>query len=182
MGHAVVAAGVSGRNKKASREARGQGKPVDFREFLRAEPDSRITIFATWRANIGSDGSGRTNAHLVRRVRGKKTPVWFAPNESCPFSPSPASGPTGPVSARRRRSYRRRLRFSDCDPNRRVEAHQSQGDAGNPYDERRVRRLATRRLGRGQSAVAPSAGRHTPDRCERREGRPSAPSVLHRRT
>jgi hypothetical protein len=42
--------------KNRAKKLEAKGKPVDFKELLRMEPDGGTTNIITWRANIGHDG------------------------------------------------------------------------------------------------------------------------------
>ncbi|MGJ4941435.1 SOS response-associated peptidase [Bradyrhizobium sp. HKCCYLS1011] len=79
--------------KKRAERLEAKGKPVDFKELLRLEPDSGTT-------NIRNVGSAHWKRWLAPENRclvpftsfseydtidGKKVPVWFAPDESRPL-------------------------------------------------------------------------------------------------
>jgi putative SOS response-associated peptidase YedK len=98
--------------KKRAQKLEAKGKAVDFKELLRLEPDGGTTNIRNvnsshWRRWL--DPANRCLAPFTSfseydTIDGKKTPVWFAPDESRPCSPSPACGPSGPPSGRRRKA------------------------------------------------------------------------------
>ena len=68
MGHAVVVEGADGSTKKRAEKLQAKGKPVDFKELLRMEPDG-----------------GTTN---IRNVTSKHWTRWLAVENRCvvPFN------------------------------------------------------------------------------------------------
>jgi putative SOS response-associated peptidase YedK len=84
--------------KKRAEKLEAKGKTVDFKESLRLEPDSGTTNIRTAipAAATGSAGWGPATAALpltsfseYDTIDGKKTPVWFALDESRPPPNSP---------------------------------------------------------------------------------------------
>jgi putative SOS response-associated peptidase YedK len=70
-----------------------KGKPVDFKELLRMEPDSGTTNIrnvnsAHWKRWLSPEHRCLvpfTSFSEYDTVEGKKVPVWFAPDESRPL-------------------------------------------------------------------------------------------------
>src|ERR1700724_1007606 len=86
--HALIEA-----TKKRASKLEAKGKPVDFKELLRMEPDSGTTNIrnvgsAHWKRWLGSDNRCLvpfTSFSEYDSIDGKKTPVWFAADESRPL-------------------------------------------------------------------------------------------------
>jgi putative SOS response-associated peptidase YedK len=170
--------------KKRAERLEAKGKPVDFKELLRMEPDGGTT-------NIRNVGSAHWKRWLATEHRclvpftsfseydtidGKKVPVWFGPDESRPLLAFAGlwTNWTSVRKAKGRRSHDRCLRLPDLQAERRGGTRPSEGDAGEPDGNRRLRCLAARPLGRGQGAPAAVAGRSAEDRGDWREGRSCA--------
>jgi hypothetical protein len=164
--------------KKRASKLEAKGKPVDFRELLRMEPDS-----------------GTTN---IRNVKSKHWPRWLGVENRCvvPFNsfsefkgrgwrhlvrprrePSPRLlrrhldeldiGPEG----QGRRDHQRPLRVSDDGAERRGRRHPPERDAGDPDEAGRSGDLDDGASGRSPEAAAAATGRIAPDRRPRRQGR-----------
>jgi putative SOS response-associated peptidase YedK len=79
--------------KKRAHKLETKGKSVDFKELLRMEPDSgttdiRSTNSSHWKRRLGPDNRSLvpfTSFSEYDTIDGKKVPVWFAPNETCPL-------------------------------------------------------------------------------------------------
>jgi putative SOS response-associated peptidase YedK len=156
--------------KKRAQKLEAKGKPVDFKELLRMEPDGGTTNIrnvnsAHWKRWLDPEHRCLvpfTSFSEYDTIDGKKTPVWFAPDESRPllgFRPLDqcAQGHGG-------RDHRRHLRVPHPRAECRGRAGPSQGDPGDLDHERGARRLAARPLGRGQGVAAAASGRGAPDR------------------
>jgi putative SOS response-associated peptidase YedK len=79
--------------KKRAQKLEAKGKPVDFKELLRMEPDSGTTNIrnvnsAHWKRWLGPENRCLvpfTSFSEYDTIDGKKVPVWFAPDESRPL-------------------------------------------------------------------------------------------------
>jgi len=79
--------------KKRAEKLQAKGKPVDFKELLRLEPDSGTTNIrnvssAHWKRWLGPENRCLvpfTSFSEYDMIDGKKTPVWFASDESRPL-------------------------------------------------------------------------------------------------
>src|SRR5271163_1749126 len=79
--------------KKRAQKLEAKGKPVDFKELLRMEPDSGTTNIrnvssAHWKRWLGPEHrclAPFTSFSEYDTIDGKKTPVWFAPDETRPL-------------------------------------------------------------------------------------------------
>jgi putative SOS response-associated peptidase YedK len=79
--------------KKRAQKLEAKGKPVDFKELLRMEPDGGTTNIrnissAHWKRWLGSDHrclAPFTSFSEYDTIDGKKTPVWFATDETRPL-------------------------------------------------------------------------------------------------
>jgi putative SOS response-associated peptidase YedK len=79
--------------KKRANKLEAQGKPVDFKELLRLEPDSGVTNIrntssAHWKRWLGPENRCLvpfTSFSEYDTIDGKKVPVWFAIDESRPL-------------------------------------------------------------------------------------------------
>jgi len=79
--------------KKRAQKLQTKGKSVDFKELLRMEPDSEITNIRNvssshWKRWLGPENrclAPFTSFSEYDTIDGKKTPVWFASNESRPL-------------------------------------------------------------------------------------------------
>jgi putative SOS response-associated peptidase YedK len=79
--------------KKRANKLEAKGKPVDFKELLRLEPDSGVTNIRNTSSGHWKRWLGPENRCLVPftsfseydTIDGKKVPVWFAINESRPL-------------------------------------------------------------------------------------------------
>ena len=79
--------------KKRAEKLEQKGKPVDFKELLRMEPDSGTTNIRKvesghWKRWLGSEHRCLvpfTSFSEYDTIEGKKVPVWFAPDESRPL-------------------------------------------------------------------------------------------------
>jgi putative SOS response-associated peptidase YedK len=79
--------------KKRAAKLDAKGKPVDFNELLRLEPDSgttniRNTASKHWQRWLGPDNRCLvpfTSFSEYDTINGKKVPVWFAADESRPL-------------------------------------------------------------------------------------------------
>jgi len=79
--------------KKRAEKLQAKGKPVDFKELLRLEPDSGTTNIrnvssAHWKRWLGPENRCLvpfTSFSEYDTIDGKKTPVWFASDESRPL-------------------------------------------------------------------------------------------------
>jgi putative SOS response-associated peptidase YedK len=79
--------------KKRAEKLQAKGKPVDFNELLRMEPDSgttniRNTSSKHWKRWLGADNRclvPLTSFSEYDTVDGKKVPVWFAIDDSRPL-------------------------------------------------------------------------------------------------
>jgi putative SOS response-associated peptidase YedK len=79
--------------KKRAQKLQAKGKVVDFKELLRMEPDSGTTNIRNVSSSHWKRWLGPENRCLVPfssfseydTIDGKKTPVWFASNESRPL-------------------------------------------------------------------------------------------------
>jgi putative SOS response-associated peptidase YedK len=78
--------------KKRAQKLEAKGKPVDFKELLRMEPDDGTTNIrnvnsAHWKRWLGPENRFLvpfTSFSEYDTIDGKKVPVWFAPDESRP--------------------------------------------------------------------------------------------------
>ncbi len=135
--------------KKRAEKLQAKGKPVDFKELLRMEPDGGTTNIR----NVGSKHWTRWLGTENRCVvpfnsefnKGEGGDIWFALDESRPSPASPASGPTGRRSERSRKA---RLPTTSTHSHDGAELgggrRTSEGDAGDPDDARRGRDLDDR--------------------------------------
>jgi putative SOS response-associated peptidase YedK len=97
--------------KRRADKLQAKGKSVDFKELLRLEPDSGTTNIrnvgsAHWKRWLGPDNRCLvpfTSFSDYDTIEGKKTPVWFAADETRPLL-SFAGLPTGPVFGRRKKA------------------------------------------------------------------------------
>jgi len=79
--------------KKRAQKLEAKGKAVDFKELLRMEPDSGTTNIrnvssAHWKRWLGPEHrclAPFTSFSEYDLIEGKKTPVWFAADESRPL-------------------------------------------------------------------------------------------------
>lgn len=79
--------------KKRAAKLQAKGKPVDFKELLRLEPDSgttniRNTSSKHWQRWLGPDNrcmAPFTSFSEYDTIDGKKVPVWFAADDSRPL-------------------------------------------------------------------------------------------------
>jgi putative SOS response-associated peptidase YedK len=79
--------------KKRAQKLEAKGKPVDFKELLRMEPDSGTTNIrnvssAHWKRWLGPDHRCLvpfTSFSEYDTIDGKKVPVWFAADETRPL-------------------------------------------------------------------------------------------------
>ncbi|MBR0866300.1 SOS response-associated peptidase [Bradyrhizobium diazoefficiens] len=79
--------------KKRAEKLEAKGKPVDFKELLRIEPDSGTTNIrnvtsAHWRRWLGPEHRCLvpfSSFSEYDTIEGKKVPVWFAQDESRPL-------------------------------------------------------------------------------------------------
>src|SRR6202171_5048537 len=79
--------------KKRAEKLQAKGKTVDFKELLRMEPDSGTTNIRNvssghWKRWLGAENrclAPFTSFSEYDTIDGKKTPVWFAPDESRPL-------------------------------------------------------------------------------------------------
>jgi putative SOS response-associated peptidase YedK len=79
--------------RKRVQKLETKGKPVDFKELLRLEPDSGTTNIRNvnsgyWKLWLGPDNRCLvpfTSFSEYDAIDGKKVPIWFAPNESRPL-------------------------------------------------------------------------------------------------
>ncbi|WP_334361272.1 MULTISPECIES: SOS response-associated peptidase [unclassified Bradyrhizobium] len=79
--------------KKRAQKLEAKGKPVDFKELFRMEPDSGTTNIrnvnsAHWKRWLGPEHRCLvpfTSFSEYDTIDGKKVPVWFASNESRPL-------------------------------------------------------------------------------------------------
>lgn len=79
--------------KKRAEKLEAKGKPVDFKELLRMEPDSGTTNIRNVNSGHWKRWLGPEHRCLVPfssfseydTIDGKKVPVWFAPDESRPL-------------------------------------------------------------------------------------------------
>ncbi len=79
--------------KKRAQKLEAKGKPVDFKELLRMEPDSGTTNIrnvssAHWKRWLGPGNrylAPFTSFSEYDTIDGKKVPVWFAADESRPL-------------------------------------------------------------------------------------------------
>jgi putative SOS response-associated peptidase YedK len=79
--------------KKRAQKLEAKGKPVDFKELLRMEPDSGTTNIrnvssAHWKRWLGPEHrclAPFTSFSEYDTVDGKKVPVWFAADENRPL-------------------------------------------------------------------------------------------------
>jgi len=75
--------------KKRAQKLESKGKPVDFKELLRMEPDSGTTNIrnvnsAHWKRWLGSENRC-TSFSEYDTIDGRKVPVWFAADEGRPL-------------------------------------------------------------------------------------------------
>ena len=79
--------------KKRAQKLEAKGKPIDFKELLRMEPDGgttniRNTNSAHWKRWMGADNRCLvpfTSFSEYDTIDGKKVPVWFASDETRPL-------------------------------------------------------------------------------------------------
>jgi putative SOS response-associated peptidase YedK len=79
--------------KKRAQKLEAKGKPVDFKQLLRKEPDSGTTNIRNLKSTHWRRWLGPENRCLVPfnsfseydTIDGKKVPVWFAVDESRPL-------------------------------------------------------------------------------------------------
>ena len=79
--------------KKRAQKLEAKGKTIDFKELLRMEPDSGTTNIrnvssAHWKRWLGLENCCLvpfTSFSEYDTIDGKKTPVWFAPDETRPL-------------------------------------------------------------------------------------------------
>lgn len=157
--------------KKRAGKLQAKGKHVDFKDLLRMEPDVGTTNIrnvtsAHWTRWLSPEHRCPvpfTSFSEYDTIDGKKVPVWFAPDESRPLLAFAGlwTNWTSARKAKGRRSHHRCVRFPHLPAERRGAPCPSEGDAGDPDDGRRIRRLAARPVGRGQGAAAAASGRGT---------------------
>jgi hypothetical protein len=154
--------------KKRAAKLEAKGKPVDFKQLLRMEPDS-----------------GTTN---IRNVTSKHWTRWLGPEHRCvvPFNSFSefnkteggdvwfALDETRPMAcfAGIWRDHQRPLRIPHHGAECRGRRHSSQGNAGDSDDAGRSRDLDDRASGRDPEAAAAASGRRATDRRPRRQGKP----------
>jgi putative SOS response-associated peptidase YedK len=79
--------------KRRAQKLEAKGKAVDFKELLRMEPDGGTTNIrnvnsAHWKRRLGPPHRCLvpfTSFSLYDTTDGKRTPVWFAPDETRPL-------------------------------------------------------------------------------------------------
>jgi putative SOS response-associated peptidase YedK len=166
--------------KKRAQKLEAKGKPVDFKELLRMEPDGGTTNIRNvssphWKRWLGPESRCLvpfTSFSEYDTIDGKKTPVWFASNESRPLLCFAGlwTNWTGVRKAREGEVTADIFAFLTCEPKRGSRSRPSEGDAGHPHDYRGTRRVDARSVGRGESAAAAASGRRSPSSRDRRQG------------
>jgi len=84
---------LMGATKKRAQKLEAKGKPVDFKELLRLEPDSGTTNIrnvssSPWKRWLGAENrclAPFTSFSEYDTIDGKKVPVWFASDENRPL-------------------------------------------------------------------------------------------------
>ena len=165
--------------KKRAAKLEAKGKPVDFKELLRMEPDGGTTNIRNvktkhWTRWLGPENrcvvpfnslqrvqQGRRRRHLVRARRDPPARLLRRHLDQLDV------GPEG----QGRRDHQRPLRVPHDGAERRGRRHPPEGDAGDPDDAGRGRDLDDRASGRGPQAAAAAAGWGAADRRPRRQGR-----------
>ncbi len=127
--------------KKRAEKLASKGKPRDFKELLRMEPDGGTTNirnvkskhWTRWHGvenrcvvpfNSFSEFKGRRRRHLVRARRDPPPRLLRRHLDQLDFGPKGQGG----------RDYQRSLCISDHGRERRGRGHPSEGDAGDPDD------------------------------------------------
>ena len=167
--------------KKRAAKLEAKGKPVDFKELLRMEPDGGTTNIRNvtskhWKRWLGVENrcvvpfnslqrvqQGRGRRHLVRARREPPARLLRRHLDQLDVGPEGQGG----------RDHQRPLRVPDDRAERRGRRNSSEGDAGDPDDAGGSRDLDDGASGRGAEAAATAAGRRAPDRRPRRQGRSS---------
>ncbi len=167
MGHAVVAHALMEATKKRAVKLEAKGKPVDFKELLRMEPDGGTTNIRNvkskhWTRWLGPEHRCVVPSNSFSEFnKAEGGDVWFALDESRPlacFAGIWAELDVGP-QGEGGRDHQRPLRVPHDGAERRGGCHPPQGDAGYPNDAGRSRDLddgATRRGPRSCSGRCPT--------------------------
>jgi hypothetical protein len=165
--------------KKRAQKLEAKGKPVDFKQLPRAEPDGGTTNIrnvdsAHWRRWLGAENRCLVLFNSFSEydtIDGKEVPVWFAVDESRPLLcfaglwtswTSVRKATEGEITAD--------IRNADHQAERRGAPRAPHGDAGHSDERGGARCLDARTLGRGPQAAAAVTGRCAEDRCHGGEG------------
>jgi putative SOS response-associated peptidase YedK len=143
--------------KKRAENLQAKGNAVDFKELLRLEPDSGATNIrnvssAHWKRRLGPENrclAPFTHSLSTTQFDGKKTPVWFASDDSRPLMCFAGlwTKLDQRAEGRKGRDHCRHIRVPDDRTKFGSRARPSEGHAGNPQDGRGTRRLAACALG-----------------------------------
>jgi hypothetical protein len=166
--------------KKRAAKLQAKGKPVDFKELLRMEPDSGTTNIRNVKSKHWTRWLGAENRCLVpfnsfsefNKVEGGD--IWFAFDESRPLACF-AGIWTNRTSVRKVKEGETTndiFAVPDDGAERRGQHHSSEGDAADPDDAGRSRDLDDGYSRRGTEAATPAGGWIAPDRRSRRQRRP----------
>jgi putative SOS response-associated peptidase YedK len=96
--------------KKRAEKLQAKGKPVDFKELLRMEPDSGTTNIRNVKSKHWTRWLGPENRCVVpfnsfsEFNKAEGGDIWFALDDSRPLASFPASGPIGPRCERSRKA------------------------------------------------------------------------------
>jgi len=110
LGHAVVVEGADDATKKRAEKLQAKGKPVEFKELLRMEPDGGTTNIRNVKSKHWTRWLGTENRCVVpfnsfsEFNKAEGGDIWFALDETRPSPASPASGPIGRPSGRSRKA------------------------------------------------------------------------------
>lgn len=146
----------------ATKKLEAKGRPVDFQELLRIEPDAGTTEVRNVRVRTGGAGVIRRPAAWCRSRRSPGTTLWMARRCRGPIRSRgelPCSRPARFLNQldqraqdQGKRDSRRHLRASNLRAERRGRPRPCGGDTGDPDEDRRDSLLS--RLGSGQGLPA----------------------------
>ena len=166
--------------KKRAEKLQAKGKPVDFKELLRMEPDGGTTNIR----NVTSKHWTRWLAVENRCVvpfnsfsefnKAEGGDIWFALDESRPLACFAGiwTNWTSVRKVKEGETTNDLYAFLTTEPNAEVGAIHPKAMPVDPDDAGRSRDLDDGRSGRGPETAAAAAGRGAADRRPRRQGRP----------
>ena len=168
--------------KKRASKLEAKGKPVDFKELLRMEPDGGTTNIRNVKSKHWARWLGVENRCVVpfnsfsEFNKAEGGDIWFALDESRPLACFAGiwTNWTSVRKVKEGETTNDLYAFLTTEPNAEVGRHPSQGllCLWSLHDAARSRDLDDRASGRGPQAAAAASGRGAPDRRPWRQGRP----------